>query len=845
MAQQAVPSAYQFGHFEVEPRERRLLVSGEPAPLSPRAFDVLVALIERAGKLVTKDELLELVWPGLVVEDNNLQQQISLLRKVLGAEAIATVAGRGYRFTAEARRVAAQQAQVRHQHLPQQLTSFVGRERDVEEAGRLLTGTRLLTLVGMGGVGKTRLALQVAAYTLADYPDGAWFLDLAPIREPSLVASEAAQMLGIQEEPGRSVIQTLCTRLHDRNLIIILDNCEHLTDACANVATALLRGAPGVRLIATSREALNIPGEQLCPVLPMAVPDRAAGTEALAKCDAVQLFVDRVRLHKPNFQPTSPEVWPLADLCARLEGIPLALELAAARMRSLSVAEINARLRDRFRLLSCGGRVVLERQKTLRSLVDWSYDLLDSRERVLFDRLSVFSGGFDLAAAEDVCSSDPLASVDIVDLLGSLVDKSLVMADERGDRTRYRTLETIREYAREKLNMRAEATATAVRHCEYFLSIAKAASRGLQGPEQREWAERAETELDNMRAAINFALEGGVDPILAVKFSVALLNFWLLRGYVNEGRKYMSTALAVPAVRASDVAHAHALFVMAALATNQGQHAEAARLLEECLALRRRLANRVDIAASLSTLALVRLQEGDAEGARRCEEEALAIFRQLGERLGEAVGLVHLGHIEMYLEHDQEARNRFEAAAEIGSAIQHREIESECERMLGELALEQGHILEATARFAASLEMCRQAGDKRDEAISLWSIGKADLLTGDIALAQSKLDEALRAFRNFDMRAEMIGCLEDFAKLSQSLGCFELAVRLNASACGSRQRFALARRPRAERRWERALDAARRKLTAAQFHATWEEGSAWSLDDAIEQALGLRAKVVA
>ena len=837
MPEQAGSHVFRFARCELQPGERRLLVGGEPAALAPRAFDVLLALVERANHLVTKEELHRLVWPKLVVEDNNLQQQVSALRRILGAHAIETVPGLGYRFALEAQREAVRGAPSPPGRLPLQLTSFIGREREIDEARKLLKSSRLLTLVGMGGIGKTRLSLQLATDTLEACPDGAWFVDLAPLRDPSLLANQVAQALGVAEEAGHSVMNTLCAHLRVRSLLIILDNCEHLIGACASLCGALLREAPGLRIIATSRETLRVPGEQLYVLLQMGV-EPAASADTAEPCDAVRLFIDRTRLHKPSFVLATREAPLLAELCARLEGIPLALELAAARMRTLSIADINDRLRDRFRLLTGGGCVRVERQQTLRALLDWSYELLQPDERVLCERLSVFAGGFDLAAAEWVCGDAPLAPEGIVDLLESLADKSLVLAEQADDRTRYRMLETMREYARAKLDARGEVEAISRRHCNHFLAVAKAANEGSKGAKQGEWTQRIEIELDNMRAAIALALGGGVDPIIAVKFEVALLKFRLLRGYVSEGRKYVHAALDLPAVRDSELAHAHALYVAAGLAASQGERAEAARLLQACLASRRVIGNRVDMAATVSTLALVRLQEGDASSARQGEEEALAIFRELGDRIGEAIGLLHLGQIEMHVENARLAQDRFEACLAIARDIDHAEIESECERMLGELALDSGDVSAARARFASSFDACRHVGDKRDEAISLWCMARADIAAGDAALALLKLEGAMRAFRSFDMRPEMIGSLEDFAALAQSSGEVEHAVRLYATATAARERLTLRRAPHAERRLRGLLALARRALGDADFEAASLQGREARLEDGVRLALG-------
>ena len=628
-------------------------------------------------------------------------------------------------------------------NLPQQVTSFIGRERELAEAKGLLEQSRLVTLLGMGGLGKTRLSLQMGADVLEHYPDGVWFLDLAPIKDASLVAQVAAQVLGVREEAGKPMQQTLCAHVKERTLLLIIDNCEHLVSACATLADALLQAAPQLRIIATSREGLHIRGEQTYPVFPLRVPDRKANAESLLRSDAVQLFVERARLQQPGFTLTEREAPAVAELCARLEGIPLALELAAARMRSLSVADINARLHDRFKLLTGGSRVALERQQTLRALVNWSYDLLQESEQIVLDRLSVFVGGFDLDAAEIVCGAAPIAPEEVLDLVTSLVDKSLVMFERDGGAARYGLLETIREFAHEhltqqrygmlatirefaheRLEQRDDVAATAARHCDYFLGLAKTARAKLRGPEQAAWTRRLEAELDNLRAAITLALSGSVDAVLAVKFEVALMDFRILRGYASEGRKNLRAVLALPGVMEQSIARGHALYVGGALATSQGDFGEATRLLSECLALRRGLGDLRDIAATLSTLSVVHLRGGDAEQARECQQESLAIFRQLGDKRGEAIGLLHLGEICLQLADDGNAREHFEQCLVIAQNIKHQETESECERYLGELALAADDVQAAQVRFGRALKVGRNAENKKDEALALWCLAQ-------------------------------------------------------------------------------------------------------------------------
>jgi len=723
-------------------------------------------------------------------------------------------------------------------NLPLQPSSFVGRERELEEVKSALAGARLVTLLGMGGLGKTRLSLQVASEVMHQFTDGVWFVDLSPIRDAELVASEAAHVLGVTEEPGRPLLQTLCAHLKQRRVLLILDNCEHLIKAAADLAHAIVRAAPNVRIVSSSREPLHVPGEKTYPILPLPVPKKDDGLETLAKSTAVRLFVERAQAHKPAFALTEREAPLVAELVARLEGIPLALELAAARVRSMSVLDINARLKHRYKLLTGGGRVLQERQQTLRALVDWSYDLLDENEKCVLDRLAVFVGGFDLAAAEAVCGAEPVDSFEVLDLLGSLVEKSLVMLDERDEGSRYRMLETIREYAREKLDERGEdAAATAARHCEHYFAFAKEAREGVKTAEQAKWIARVETDLDNLRAATSLALAGGVDPFIAVKLAVAMQSFWLLRGYTTEGRNVVRAALALPAVQESDMAQAWALYVGAVLAASQSDHAQAREMLERCLSLRRQLGREVDIAATLSTLADSRYQGGDASGAVESEREALEIFRKIGDRIGEAISLLHLGQFSHWLGDDDAAVAGLEAGLAITLEIGHREVEAECELVLGEVAFEAGNASEASDRFARSLEVCCEAADKHGEAHALWCQGRVALSAGDTVTARERLGKALRAFQSFEMRVQLLGCLEDFAALSVFEGQPAIGVRLASASAAMRERLRLVRGPRAEAKWQERLAILAAALPEPGFGEEWDEGGRWGTEEAVRAAL--------
>ena len=726
-------------------------------------------------------------------------------------------------------------------NLPEQRTSFVGRQRELAEIKALLDKTRLLTLLGMGGLGKTRLSLQVASEQLADFHDGVWFLDLAPLRDAALVVGELAQVLGVRDEPGQTPLQTLCGQIKSRRMLIILDNCEHLLRASAQLANALLKAAPKVVLIATSREALGVPGERTYPIHPLPVPARNEGFDELSRSAAVRMFVERAQAHRLDFEFNESLVPAMTELVARLEGIPLALELAAARVRSMSVADINRRLKHRYKVLTEGSVLLEERQQSLRALVDWSYDMLNDQEQVVLQRLAVFVGGFDLAAAEPVCGSDPVDPDDVMDLLASLVQKSLVTMSNADGNARYRMLETIRDYAAEKLADSGERAATAARHCEHFFALAKQARDGLQGPHQGEWLDRLETEQDNLRAALSLAQadDSGVDPFIAVKMAVALQNFWIMRGRASEGRAAVRATLARPAIQASDQAQAHALYVGAALAWVQSDLNEALSMLQSCLQLRRGLAKPVDVAATLSTLAVTKLGSGDAAGAAADGLEALQLFRDCGHAVGEAISLLQLGQIEAFLGNDAQALIHLQASRAIARRIKHPETEGEVELEIAELAWAAGNAEAAEQGFARSFEVCFAAGDRRGTANAEWALSRIDLLMGRLTAARERLAEALDAFDRFEMRGQWLGCLEDHAALALQLGERSVAVGLAAAAQRLRESAGSIRSPRARARWQGLLAQLRAAGSAEEFERDWQQGQEWDAEQLRGKARGL------
>ena len=539
-------------------------------------------------------------------------------------------------------------------NLPVQATSFVGREHELGEAREALERSRLLTLFGTGGIGKTRLSLQLAADVLDRFPDGAWLVELAPIADPRLVPQAIASTLGVREESGLSIVDALVAHLRDRTVLLVLDNCEHLLDACARIAERLLRDAPRVTLLASSREPMRIPGETVYPVPAMAVPDPGTpgGREKAIAFPAVRLFIERAAAVLPSFRASDANASTVAEICRHLDGIPLAIELAAARVRSMPLDAIAARLGDRFRLLTGGSRTALPRQRALRALIDWSHDLLTPEERVLFRRLSVFAGGWTLEAAEVVCAGGEVNVAQVLDLLTSLVDKSL--ANAYLDDGRYGMLETIREYASERLQASGEAEAVRDRHLDHFLALAEATAPHLYGPDQGTWYDRLDADLGNLRIAHRWCDETPEGGRKGLRLVNAIRPYWFGRGLLKLGKRATIEALARPGAQARDIQRCYALFAAGQLGSFGGEYAEAIGHLEESLAIARELGDRFRVAATLQPLGLAAVGQGDFAAGRRHLDEALALAKEIGDptqiaSAANAVAQVHrvAGHLEL------------------------------------------------------------------------------------------------------------------------------------------------------------------------------------------------------
>ncbi|MFN4218073.1 MAG: ATP-binding protein [Candidatus Bipolaricaulia bacterium] len=723
-------------------------------------------------------------------------------------------------------------------NLPIQLTSFIGREREIKEVKELLQQTRLLTLTGSGGCGKTRLALQVAADLLEDYPDGIWFIDLSVLTDPTLVPSTVAATLGIHEESGQPTLTTLAEALKSRTLLLVLDNCEHVVGACAQLAETLLKTCTAIRILATSREALGIAGEVAwrVPSLSLPQPHEVAQAGSLAHIthyEAVRLFVERAEAASSDFRVTPHNSGAMVQICRRLDGIPLAIELAAARVKVLSVEQIAARLDDRFRLLTGGSRTALPRQQTLRAMMDWSYELLNDRERMLFRRLSAFAGGFTLEAAEAVCADEHILPYEILDLLTNLVSKSLVAFEERDEEARYRLLETVRQYARDKLLETGEAARIRDRHRDWFLAFAERAESALQGPEQALWLKRLETEHDNLRAALEWSSN---DAEIGLRLAGALWLFWYLRGYVSEGREWLRQSLERTGHAPSPL-RAKALYGTSMLARAQDDYAQATALLEESLMLYRLLKDKHGVASVLGNLGVIAFARGDYARATKLHEESLEHFRELGDTVGIASALSELGNVALYQNDIARAEELLEESLALSRAAQDDQGVALALRRLGAVLLQKGERARAKALLQESLELYRGLGAVPGLASVLNSLGMVALSEGDAQRAGKLICESLIKYRDVGDKWHVALCLDRLARVAAAQGGWGRAAQLLGAEEALRETIGAPLPPSEHEGREETLQRAHERLGEELFAAAWADGYAMKLDQAIAFAL--------
>ncbi len=648
---------YRFGAFELRPHERTLLSNGTPAKVGPRAFDLLVVLVERAGHLVTKDELLTRVWPKLVVEENNLQVHVSALRKVLGNDAIATVAGHGYHFThIVAVNCAKAPSAVRAHGLPQVASRFIGRDDELRECARQFEATRTLTLVGVGGIGKTRLSIELANAVADRFPGGVAFVDLAPLEDPRSVVGAISAALGVAADPSRSLVDSLMQYLAGRKQLIVLDNCEHLIGACAAIAVQLLRSSQGLNLLATSREPLRVPGETVFQVPTLQSPGAAGGVapEALQDFAAVALFVDRASASDHGFSITPANASDVAEICRKLDGIPLAIELAASRMRVMSVKTIAEHLSEQFQLLVGGDRSAMPRQHTLRATLDWSYRLLTEAERSMFRRLSVFAGGFELDAAQVVGVSNDVNAAHVLYLLAELVDKSLVVFEPRSNR--YRMLEPVRQYALDRLVETGEETDARDAHLHFLVTFSSSVAPAIRTSRQAELIARIVTERDNLAVAFAHARDKANGGSAGLALVYPLLTALSLAGHLDLSRRLGREALSHPGAKDDSVARCRALYVTAWIEFWAGRYDDAYAMAQESVEMARRCGDLGVLAEALYRLGNASVAVGKAADARQCLVEQLERATEVGDRKVAADAHGSLGELDSLEGHLEQAQ---------------------------------------------------------------------------------------------------------------------------------------------------------------------------------------------
>ena len=617
-------------------------------------------------------------------------------------------------------------------NLPVQLTSFVGRDAEGTQLRELLAQNRVLTLTGAGGVGKTRLAIQVAAAMAGEFSDGVWYVDLAPITDPDLVAVTVARALGLPDQPGRSTMDTVLRFVRDRQMLVVLDNCEHLLDASAELVVAVLSGAPRLTLLATSREAIGVAGE-----VGWRVPSLSLDGEA------IELFTDRARHARPGFAVSDDSAAAVGEICARLDGVPLAIELAAARVRALSLAEILDSLHDRFRLLTGGARTAVRRQQTLRASVDWSHALLTEPERVLLRRLAVFLGGFDFDAAQAVGGGGDVQRFQVLDQLSLLVDKSLVVADDTGGRTRYRLLETVRQYAAEKLGESGEADAVRTRHRDYYTALA-AELDAPAGSDYEQRVERANIEIDNLRAAFGWSREKS-NIELALALASSLQPLWLARGRFREGPAWFDAALADLDAQHPEVApavRARALADSAMLAIRMGAP-DSLEQAQQALAIARELDDPALLARTLTACGFTAGASYNVEVARACFAEAIGLARALDDRWRlsqilavEAVGAHTAGDL-------LGVRAAAEEGRDLADAIGDRFNSRVCRFCLGSAQMISGDLVGAVTQFGQVAAEAKAAHDEVWSVLSLGGQGMALAYQGEAAAARAAAEAAL------------------------------------------------------------------------------------------------------
>jgi predicted ATPase/class 3 adenylate cyclase len=740
-------------------------------------------------------------------------------------------------------------------NLPAQLTSFIGREKEISEIKKLVDTNRIVTLTGSGGAGKTRLAVQVGTEYLGQFANGVWLMELAPVTDSALVPQTMLAIFRLREDAHRTPLEVLIDYLRSKDLLLLLDNCEHLIEACAEVSEVLLRACPKLRILASSRESLGIAGEVSFRVPSLTTPDpnHLPSIEKLLDLESIRLFMERAITVKPDFELTKDNASFVAQTCSRLDGIPLAIELAAARVKVLTPEQIAERLDDRFRLLTGGSRTALPRQQTLRAMIDWSYSLLTEQEQTLFRRLAVFVGGWTLEAAELVCADVEEGGIlphDILDLMMRLVDKSLVTTEEAAGETRYHRLETIRQYSREKFFETDEVASIRNWHLSFFVRFAESADEGLKGRDQTLWGNRMETEQDNLRAALEWGLNR--DPFSALRIVGAANLFWTAGGYSAEGFRWTQKALELTESSPSSAgisieqlraARAKALRGLTRLYLSLGDNANAKRAAEESVALYRQSQDRRGLSFALVVLAYPLEFLGERNRAEEVLQESYAIARAEGDIYLICRSLNILARIIADLHHDQELSQRYiEESYRLAKEAGLRSQEAQASEILGFIALDRNDYDEARAHFKESVRVYDEIGATFNVFLEKSNLAHLERRTGNYASALEYYRETIAAFRDMGQTGAVAHQLECFGFIALAQNQNERALQLFAAGHALRVRAGIPMRPDEQVYFDEQLKTLHEELDFKQFDSIWSSGSTLTMEDAITQALEVNDK---
>ena len=745
-------------------------------------------------------------------------------------------------------------------NLPLQLTSFVGREKEVAEVKKLLSTSRLVTLTGSGGCGKTRLSVQIASEIQSDYANGVWLAELAPVTDPALVPQTLLSIFKLREDSHRSMLEVLIDYLRTKTLLLILDNCEHLIEACAQISETLLHACPKLRVLASSREALGIAGEVAYRVPSLNVPDPAhiPPLDQLEKLDSIRLFVERAATAKPGFTLTSDNASSLAQICFRLDGIPLAIELAASRVKVLTPEQIASRLDDRFRLLTGGSRTALPRQQTLRAMIDWSYSLLSEQEKILFRRLAVFVGGWTLDAAESVCGeeSGPTRStttesdvrgngLDVLDLLTRLVDKSLIITDESTGEFRYHRLETIRQYLREKFFETDVVETLRDRHLDYFVRFAEIADENLKGRDQVRWQNCMAAELDNLRAALEWGLSRNPDSALRIVGAANL--FWTAGGYSAEGFRWTQKALEqvekIPVPQGITmeqrlVTRAKALRGLTRLYLSLGDNANAKRVAEESVALYRQSQDQRGLAFALVVLAYPLELLGERVQAEEVLQESNMIAHAEGDVYVICRSLNLFARVILNLHHDLDLSQGYvEESLHLAREAGLRSQEAQALEISGLIATHRNAYDEARSHFKESIGVYQEIGATFNVILEKSNLAHLERKLGNYADALEYYRETIIAFRDIGQTGAVAHQLECFGFIALAQNQNERALQLFAVADVLREKRGTPMTPDEQNYFDKQLKGLREKMDSKVYESIWSIGYAMSVDQAIQIAV--------